>query len=462
MTYNLIVIGAGPGGYEAALEASEKGMKVALVEKDKLGGTCLNRGCVPTKTLMHTADIARELKDASKFGVNVSEYSVDAAKMQERKNEVLDTLRSGIAALMKKGKIDVYEGLGVIEGSGRVRVGDEILETENILIATGSKTFVPPIEGVDIPGVVTSDELLDKADGIYEHLVIVGGGVIGMEFASLYAALGTKVTIIEALERVLAPLDKEISQNVKMIGKKRGMDIHAKARVEKFAQGEDGKLITYYSEKDELQSVESDGVLVCIGRRANTDGLFADGVAVEMDRDKIVVNDKYQTSLPGVYAIGDVIGGIQLAHVATAEGRNAVAVMNGEEPSIRMDTVPSCVYTNPEIATVGITADEAKAAGLDVVTKKYIMSANGKSVLSDQERGFIKVVADAESKKLLGAQMMCARATDMIGEMSTAIANKLTDKHLSKAMKAHPTYNEAIIEAVEDAFGKSIHGKIKK
>lgn len=448
MTYNLIVIGAGPGGYEAALEASEKGMKVALVEKDKLGGTCLNRGCVPTKTLMHTADIARELKDASKFGVNVSEYSVDAAKMQERKNEVLDTLRSGIAALMKKGKIDVYEGLGVIEGSGRVRVGDEILETENILIATGSKTFVPPIEGVDIPGVVTSDELLDKADGIYEHLVIVGGGVIGMEFASLYAALGTKVTIIEALERVLAPLDKEISQNVKMIGKKRGMDIHAKARVEKFAQGEDGKLITYYSEKDELQSLESDGVLVCIGRRANTDGLFADGVAVEMDRDKIVVNDKYQTSLPGVYAIGDVIGGIQLAHVATAEGRNAVAVMNGEEPSIRMDTVPSCVYTNPEIATVGITADEAKAAGLDVVTKKYIMSANGKSVLSDQERGFIKVVADAESKKLLGAQMMCARATDMIGELAVAVGNGLTLDDVANIIHPHPTFVEGINEAV--------------
>ena len=448
MTYNLIVIGAGPGGYEAALEASEKGMKVALVEKDKLGGTCLNRGCVPTKTLMHTADIARELKDASKFGVNVADYSVDAAKMQERKNEVLDTLRSGIAALMKKGKIDVYEGLGVIEGSGRVRVGDEILETENILIATGSKTFVPPIEGVDIPGVVTSDELLDKADGIYEHLVIVGGGVIGMEFASLYAALGTKVTIIEALERVLAPLDKEISQNVKMIGKKRGMDIHAKARVEKFAQGEDGKLITYYSEKDELQSVESDGVLVCIGRRANTDGLFADGVAVEMDRDKIVVNDKYQTSLPGVYAIGDVIGGIQLAHVATAEGRNAVAVMNGKEPSIRMDTVPSCVYTNPEIATVGITADEAKAAGLDVVTKKYIMSANGKSVLSDQERGFIKVVADAESKKLLGAQMMCARATDMIGELAVAVGNGLTLDDVANIIHPHPTFVEGINEAV--------------
>ena len=448
MTYNLIVIGAGPGGYEAALEASEKGMKVALVEKDKLGGTCLNRGCVPTKTLMHTADIARELKDAAKFGVNVADYSVDAAKMQERKNEVLDTLRSGIAALMKKGKIDVYEGLGVIEGSGKVRVGDEVLETENILIATGSKTFVPPIEGADIPGIVTSDELLDKADGIYEHLVIVGGGVIGMEFASLYAALGTKVTIIEALERVLAPLDKEISQNVKMIGKKRGMDIHAKARVEKFAQGEDGKFITYFTEKDELQSVESDGVLVCIGRRANTDGLFAEGVSVEMNRDKIVVNDKYQTSLPGVYAIGDVIGGIQLAHVATAEGRNAVAVMNGEEPSIKMNVVPSCVYTNPEIATVGITADEAKAAGLEVVTKKYIMSANGKSVLSDQERGFIKVVADAESKKLLGAQMMCARATDMIGELAVAIGNELTLDDVASIIHPHPTFVEGINEAV--------------
>lgn len=448
MTYNLIIIGAGPGGYEAAIEAAEKGMKVALVEKDKLGGTCLNRGCVPTKTLMHTADIARELRDADIFGVNVSDYSVDASKMQERKNQVLDTLRSGIAALMKKGKIDVIEGHGVIEGPGKVRVGEDVLETENILIATGSKTFVPPIEGVDTPGVVTSDVILDKADGIYEHLVIVGGGVIGMEFASLYAALGTKVTIIEALDRVLAPLDKEISQNVKMIGKKRGMEIHAKAMVEKFEAGADGKLVTFYREKDELQSVESDGVLVCIGRRANTDGLFAEGVSVEMDRDKIVVNDKYQTSMPGVYAIGDVIGGIQLAHVATAEGRNAVAIMNGEEPSICMDVVPSCVYTNPEIATVGITADEAKAAGRDVVAKKFIMSANGKSVLSNQERGFIKVVADADTHKIVGCQMMCARATDMIGEMAVAISGGMTLEQVAATIHPHPTFVEGIGEAV--------------
>lgn len=448
MTYDLIIIGAGPGGYEAALEAADKGMKVALIEKDKLGGTCLNRGCVPTKTLMHTADIARELKDAAKFGVNVSDYAVDAAKMQERKTEVLDTLRSGIAAMMKKGKVDVIEGIGVIEGTGKVRVGDEVLEAKNIMIATGSKTFVPPIEGIDTPGVVTSDVLLDKADGIYEHLVIVGGGVIGMEFASLYAALGTKVTIIEALERVLAPLDKEISQNVKMIGKKRGMDIHAKAMVEKFEPAADGKVITYYREKDELQSVESDGVLVCIGRRACTDGLFADGVEVEMNRDKIVVNDKYETSIPGVYAIGDVIGGIQLAHTATAEGRNAVAIMNGEEPTINMNVVPSCVYTNPEIATVGITADEAKAAGQAVITKKFIMSANGKSVLSDQERGFIKVVADAESRKILGAQMMCARATDMIGEFAIAISNELTLDDIADTIHPHPTFVEGINEAV--------------
>lgn len=448
MTYDLIIIGAGPGGYEAALEAADKGMKVALIEKDKLGGTCLNRGCVPTKTLMHTADIARELKDAAKFGVNVSDYAVDAAKMQERKTEVLDTLRSGIAAMMKKGKVDVIEGIGVIEGTGKVRVGDEVLEAKNIMIATGSKTFVPPIEGIDTPGVVTSDVLLDKADGIYEHLVIVGGGVIGMEFASLYAALGTKVTIIEALERVLAPLDKEISQNVKMIGKKRGMDIHAKAMVEKFEPAADGKVVTCYREKDELQSVESDGVLVCIGRRACTDGLFADGVEVEMNRDKIVVNDKYETSIPGVYAIGDVIGGIQLAHTATAEGRNAVAIMNGEEPTINMNVVPSCVYTNPEIATVGITADEAKAAGQAVITKKFIMSANGKSVLSDQERGFIKVVADAESRKILGAQMMCARATDMIGEFAIAISNELTLDDIADTIHPHPTFVEGINEAV--------------
>lgn len=447
MAYNLIIIGAGPGGYEAAIEAANMGMKVALIEEDKLGGTCLNRGCIPTKTLMHTADIARELSAAGKFGVEVADWRVDAAKMQERKNEVLDTLRTGIAALMKKGKVDVIEGHGVIEGTGKVRVGDEVLETENIMIATGSKTFVPPIEGVNTPGVVTSDELLDKADGIYEHLVIVGGGVIGMEFASLYAALGTEVTVIEALDRVLAPLDKEISQNVKMIAKKRGIDIHAKSMVEKFAAGENGNVITYYREKDELQSVESDGVLVCIGRKPNTDGLFAEGVSVDMEKGKILVNDKYQTSMEGVYAIGDVIGGVMLAHMATAEGRAAVAVMSGKESTVNMDVVPSCVYTNPEIATVGITADEAKAAGVDVVTRKYIMSANGKSVLSAQERGFIKIVAEAETEKLLGAQMMCARATDMIGELALAIVNELALKDVANLIHPHPTFVEGIGEA---------------
>lgn len=448
MTYNLVIIGAGPGGYEAAIEAANMGMRVALVEQDKLGGTCLNRGCIPTKTLMHSADITRELATACNFGVEVDGWHVDAARMQERKNEVLDTLRSGIAALMKKGKVNVIEGHGVIEAAGKVRVGDEVLETENIMIATGSKTFVPPIEGVDTPGVVTSDELLDKADGIYEHLVIVGGGVIGMEFASLYAALGTKVTVIEALDRVLAPLDKEISQNVKMIAKKRGMDIHAKSMVEKFEAGEKGNIITYYREKDELKSIESDGVLVCIGRKPNTDGLFADGVSVDMEKGKILVNNKYQTSMDGVYAIGDVIGGVMLAHMATAEGRAAVAVMNGKEFTTNMNVVPSCVYTNPEIATVGITADEAKAAGKDVVTKKYIMSANGKSVLSAQERGFIKVVADAETKKVLGAQMMCARATDMIGELAVAIVNELTLNDVANLIHPHPTFVEGIGEAV--------------
>lgn len=447
MKYDLIIIGAGPGGYEAALEAAGKGMKVALIERDQLGGTCLNHGCVPTKTLMHTADIARELAHADIFGVEVPEFKVNAAKMQERKKAVLDSLRAGIAGMMKRAKVDVIKGTGVIQKPGVVAVGDEIFEGERIMIATGSKTFVPPIPGVDTPGIVTSDELLEKADGIYEHLVIVGGGVIGMEFASLYAALGTKVTIIEALDRVLATLDREISQNVKMIGKKRGIEIHSKARVEKFEPGADGKVVTYYMEKDELQSIESDGVLVCIGRKPNIDGVLAEGLELLTENGHIVVNDNYETSIPGIYAIGDAIGGIMLAHTATAEGRNAVSIMNGEEPSIRTTIVPSCVYTNPEIAVVGISTDDAKSTGLDVITKKFVMSANGKSVLSEQERGFIKIVAEKETGIILGCQMMCARATDMIGELAIAIANGNTLSDIGNTIHPHPTYVEAVAEA---------------
>ena len=471
--FDLVVIGAGPGGYEAAIEGVQKGMKVALVENRELGGTCLNRGCIPTKTIIHTAELYHELQSGPSIGLTVREPAVDMEMVQKRKDEVLEQLRKGIASLMKTNRISVFYGTGTILDREHVKValsgektGEKaeeqpdgqkqdqvVLETGHILIATGSVPACPPIPGSSLPGVVTSDGLLDKKD-LFEHLIIIGGGVIGMEFASVYSSLGHGVTVIEALDRILPTMDKEIAQNLKMIMKKRNVEIHTGAKVEEILQTEDGKgLICRYTEKDKPCEARADGILIATGRRAYTGGLITDESSREvkdmaMERGRIITDEKYETSVPGIYAIGDVTGGIQLAHAATAQGRNAVAHMAGEDMVIRTDIIPSCVYTNPEIGCVGISADEAKARGMEAVTKKYIMSANGKSILSQQERGFIKVVADSGSHRILGAQMMCARATDMISQFAVAIANELTLEDMAKVIFPHPTFSEGILEAV--------------
>ena len=471
--FDLVVIGAGPGGYEAAVEGVQKGMKVALVENRELGGTCLNRGCIPAKTILHTAELYHELQSGPSIGLTAREPVIDMEMVQKRKDEVLEQLRKGIASLMKTNRISVFYGTGTILDREHVKValsgektGEKaeeqpdgqkqdqvVLETGHILIATGSVPACPPIPGSSLPGVVTSDGLLDKKD-LFEHLIIIGGGVIGMEFASVYSSLGHGVTVIEALDRILPTRDKEIAQNLKMIMKKRNVDIHTGAKVEEILRTEDGAgLICRYVEKDKPCEARADGILIAAGRRAYTGGLITDESSQEvkdmaMERGRIVTDETYETSVPGIYAIGDVTGGIQLAHAATAQGRNAVAHMAGENMVIRTDIVPSCVYTNPEIGCVGISADEAKARGIEAVTKKYIMSANGKSILSQQERGFIKVVADSDSHRILGAQMMCARATDMISQFAVAIANELTLEDMAKVIFPHPTFSEGILEAV--------------
>lgn len=471
--FDLVVIGAGPGGYEAAIEGVQKGMKVALVENRELGGTCLNRGCIPAKTILHTAELYHELQSGPSIGLTAREPVIDMEMVQKRKDEVLEQLRKGIASLMKTNRISVFYGTGTILDREHVKValsgektGEKaeeqpdgqkqdqvVLETGHILIATGSVPACPPIPGSSLPGVVTSDGLLDKKD-LFEHLIIIGGGVIGMEFASVYSSLGHGVTVIEALDRILPTMDKEIAQNLKMIMKKRNVDIHTGAKVEEILRTEDGAgLICRYVEKDKPCEARADGILIAAGRRAYTGGLITDESSQEvkdmaMERGRIVTDETYETSVPGIYAIGDVTGGIQLAHAATAQGRNAVAHMAGENMVIRTDIVPSCVYTNPEIGCVGISADEAKARGIEAVTKKYIMSANGKSILSQQERGFIKVVADSDSHRILGAQMMCARATDMISQFAVAIANELTLEDMAKVIFPHPTFSEGILEAV--------------
>lgn len=446
--FDLAVIGAGPAGYMAALEAARLGMRTVLVEKDGLGGTCLNRGCIPTKTILHSAKLFAQIKDAEKFGVSAGKPAFDMEQIQKRKGEVVQKLQDGIAALMKKHKVTVLTGTAKLTDAHTVRLDTEQeIQAEKILIAAGSVPAHLPIPGAELAHVVTSDELLDKKE-LYQSLVIVGGGVIGMEFASIYSAFGCRVTVIEFLDQILGSMEKEISQNLKMILKKRGVEIHTGARVERITRNEDGKLVCHFLEKDVQKEAEADGVLIAAGRRANTEGLFADGFGVKMERGQIVTDENGQTSVEDVYAAGDVTGGAMLAHAATAQAVNAVRHMAGEPRLFDVSCVPGCVYTEPEIGCVGLTQDEAKRRNLEVTVKKYPMSANAKTVLADLDRGFIKVVADKETGKILGAQMMCARATDMISQFAAAIVNGLTLEQLSAVIYPHPTFSEAIGEAL--------------
>ena len=450
--YDLVVIGAGPGGYVSAAAAAKKGMKTAIIENRQLGGTCLNRGCIPTKTIMHSSELYRSMSDCGEAGLSCSGIGFDMEKIQAHKNNVLATLRSGIAGMMKKNKVDVYNGTGTIISPDSVSVsgedGDTVLETANILIATGSKPMIPPIPGVDLEGVVSSDELLDSTE-VPERIVIIGGGVIGMEFAAVYSAFGSEVTVIEAQDRLLGRLDKEFSQSLKLLAKKRGVDIHTSAMVKEIKKASESGLVCVFEEKEKISEVSADTVLVAAGRAAVTEGLFAEGIQPDMQKGRVTIDDNYMTSIPGIYAIGDVTGGIQLAHAASAAGLNAVCHMCGETVGKNMNVMPSCVYTDPEIASVGLNADEAKAEGLDTVTAKYPMSANGKSVLSNQERGFIKIVAETGTGAILGAQMMCARATDMISVFAEAVASGLTSEQMERVIYPHPTFSEGIGEAVE-------------
>ncbi|MCQ4637610.1 dihydrolipoyl dehydrogenase [Anaerovorax odorimutans] len=451
--YDLIIIGGGPGGTDAAEAAAKRGLKTAIVEKSAIGGTCLNRGCIPTKTILHTAGIYREAKNGGCLGlVNQEGLKIDAAVLQDHKNEILEKLRDGLTYTMEHCKVDIIEGTGTILDSRRIKVGERLLETERILIASGSTSMKLPIEGSDLPNVVTSDELLASVR-VPDSMVIIGGGVIGMEFAAIYSDFGCRVTVLESLKRVLDNFDKEIGRSIAMILSKRNVDIHTEAKVNSIARADDEqRLICEYEEKGNVCRAEGELVLIAAGRSPYVECLFSDESSSEVKQMKrehgyIAVNDRYETSVPGIYAIGDVTGGIQLAHAASAEGVNAVACMAGDPPPFNLDLVPSCVYTEPEIASVGLTADLAKAAGRKVITRKYPMGSNGKSVLTMQERGFIKIIADAESEKVLGAQLMCARATDMITQFSQAIAAGLSLNHMAEILYPHPSFCEGIGKA---------------
>lgn len=463
-TFDLIVIGAGPGGYVAAIKAAQSGLAAAIVEERRVGGTCLNRGCIPAKAMLHASSLYREMKEAGRFGIGASDITFDYEQILSYKEETTDKLCQGVEQLLKANGVTLLEGKGTLLKGNQVRVTSteesRVFGADKIILAAGSKPIMLPLPGMDLPGVLTSDGLFRLRE-LPESLVIIGGGVISVEFATAFAALGCKVTIIEALPRLVPNMDKEISQNLKMILKKRGIDIHTSAAVKGVVQ--EGDLYScLFAEKEKEMKASAQYVLCAVGRCPNTDGLFGEDVCPSMERGRVIVDEEFATSLPGVYAIGDLVKGMQLAHLASAQGMYVAGKLAGKEPENNLKAVPGCVYTDPEIASVGMTEEEAKEAGKAVKTGKFIMSANGKSLITQEERGFIKVVICAETEVILGAQMMCARATDMIGELVTAVSLGLTAADLLKGMRAHPTYNEGLAEALEDAVGEAVHIMPKK
>ena len=461
--YELIVIGAGPGGYEAALHAAASGMKTALVERREVGGTCLNRGCIPTKALLHSAEVYESVLNAKRAGIEAGEPRLDEAAVRAFKDDTVERLRGGVEGLLAKAKVELIRGSGMITAPGEVTVSplagegeadggeEEKLGARFILIATGSKVSIPPVSGMDLSVVMTSDDVLTGEKWFCDDVIIIGGGVIGVELAFLYSAFGASVKIIEYMPRLLPPMDKEISQSVKMLLKKRGVDIHTSAQVVSVSDGGDGNRLCIYKEKDEEVTASAKAVIVCTGRRPETDGLFADPSSVKTERGVIVTDEHGRTSMDGVYAIGDVSGGMMLAHAASAAGRNAVDHMLGREAKEDLSLIPSCVYTCPEIAQVGLTQDDAAEKGIEADSVKYVMSSNGRTVISSGERGYIRVVFEKGTGKLLGAQMMCERATDLVSVFANAISGGMTVDDMGRTVWPHPTFSEGIGEVIRAA-----------
>ena len=463
--YDLIIIGAGPGGYTAAFKAAGFGMKVAVIEKEKLGGVCLNRGCIPTKALLHASSIFSMLQSCDDFGVSTDFISFDFAKMQDYKKRAVGKYRDEIKHLFELNHIDLIPGTATIRRNKTVEVkgpdGQDYYEADYIIIATGAKPVNIPVPGADLPGVLNSDRLLAAGSWNFDRLTIIGGGVIGVEFATIFNSLCSKVTIIEREKHLLGPMDPIVSQELEKELKGKGIAIYCNATVTGISD-EEG-LTCHIDHEEEKLSIKSGQILMAVGRKPCMDDLFGADVQFEMKDGKLAVDSEFMTSEPGIYAIGDVIAHTQLAHVAAAQGTYVVEKLAGKSHSIRLSVVPNgmfvslpivpnCIYTDPEIATVGLTEEVAKKLGLKVRCGKYSMDGNGKSIISREENGFIRLVFEAYSNNIVGAQIVCPRATDMIGEMATAIANGLTAEQLSLAMRAHPTYSEGIAAAIEDAM----------
>lgn len=463
--YDVAVIGGGPGGYEAAIRCAQYGLKTALIEMDKLGGTCLNRGCIPTKALLHGAELYQEAKNAASFGVNVGDVTYDYAKIAAHKDKVVSRLVGGVGALEKANGVDVINGFGKLDDANTVDVNGQKIKADNIILAMGSTPSRPPIPGLDGKNVMTSDDILALKE-IPDSFVIIGGGVIGMEFATVFGTLGKKVTVIEMLPFVIPGIEEEIRSALVKNMKKIGVNIITSAKVTSIEGGDIVKV--NYELDGKPQTAEGACCVVSVGRSPMTANCGLEEVGVKFAERNgrptryIQIDDCCQTNIKNIYAIGDITPKIQLAHVASAQGMVAAANCAKRTATMNYDVVPACLYTSPEIAYVGLSEEKAKEAGYEVETGSFNVANNGKAMVMGETQGIVKIITQKTTGKILGAQMYAPRATDMIGEVAVIMKKGGTFEDIANTIHPHPTVSETLMEAAHDVEGMSTNAMPKK
>ncbi len=459
--YDLIVIGSGPGGYVAAIRASQLGMKVAVVEKAELGGICLNWGCIPTKALLKSANVFEYIKHAKDYGIDVKDASVDFAGIVKRSRDVAAGMSKGVQFLFKKNKIDQLAGLGKLKKGGKVEVTDAEgkktdYEAKSIIVATGSRSRELPNLKIDGKKVIGYREAMVLPQQP-KKLLVVGSGAIGVEFAYFYSTLGTEVTIVEFLPRIVPVEDEEVSKALDKSFKKAGMKIYVNSEVTKVDAAGAGCVATVKTPDGEIK-IEADIVLSAVGVSTNLEGIGLEEVGVKTDKGKVIVDDFYKTNIAGVFAIGDIVRGPALAHVASAEGIICVEKIAGHHPQpLNYNNIPGCTYCSPEIASVGYTEEAAKKAGYEIKVGKFPFTASGKAKAAGAADGFVKLIFDAKYGECLGAHMIGANVTEMIAEIVSARKLETTGMEIIKTVHPHPTMSEAIMEAAAAAYGEVIH-----
>jgi dihydrolipoamide dehydrogenase len=464
MSYDLIIIGTGPGGYVCAIRAAQLGLKVAVVEKRKThGGTCLNVGCIPSKAMLHASEMFEEAGHGFEaLGIQVSKPKLDLKAMMAHKQDTVDANVSGVGFLLKKNKVDAFHGLGTILAAGKVQVKAEdgttqVLETKNIVIATGSEAASLPGIEIDEKTVVTSTGALElgKVPG---KMLIIGAGVIGLELGSVWGRLGAKITVVEYLDRILPGMDTEVAKSFQRILEKQGMAFHLSSKVTNVQQGKGGAKVTVEpAAGGEATVLDTDVVLVAVGRRPNTEGLGLDAVGVAMERGKVTIGHHYETNVAGIYAIGDVVKGPMLAHKAEDEGVALAEILAGKAGHVNYDVIPGVVYTMPEVASVGHTEEELKAAGIAYKAGKFPFTANGRARAMRATDGFVKVLADAATDRVLGVHIIGPNAGDLIHECAVLMEFGGSSEDLARTCHAHPTLSEAVKEAALAVEKRALH-----